>query len=113
MANLLIVDDDPTIREVIAFSLRDSGLKLFEAEDGDQALEIFFKEQVHAVLTDREVPGKDAVQILKEIKRSQRNVPVIVMVDLGETDSDKLMDEGAFATLEKPFRLDDMKKLVS
>lgn len=112
MANLLIVDDDPVIREVIAYSLRDSGLQLLQAESGAQALQIFRTEAVHAILTDREVSGRDAVDILKEVKRSQKNVPVIVMVDLGEKEADKLLDEGAFATLKKPFQIDDIKKIV-
>lgn len=113
MANLLIVDDDATIREVIAYTLRDCGFTFLHADDGNKAIELFEKEAVHAILTDSEVSGKDGLEILKTVRKSNKNIPVILMVGLGEENSDRYLDEGAFATLRKPFSIEDIKRVVN
>ena len=65
---ILLVDDEPDIREVLRLALVDFGYRVLEAENGDQALQIFRDLQPPVVLTDIKMPGMDGIQLLQKIK---------------------------------------------
>ena len=58
---LLLVDDEEGIRTVLGIALTDMGFDVFTAEDGEQALQIFQKENPPIVLTDIKMPGMDGI----------------------------------------------------
>ncbi len=81
---ILIVDDEAGIRTVLAISLADMGHQVCCAEAGDQALEILADAHPSIVLTDIKMPGMDGVSLLREIKRTQPDVEVIMMTGHGD-----------------------------
>ncbi|MGD1974993.1 MAG: response regulator, partial [Desulfobacterales bacterium] len=65
---ILLVDDEPDIRDVLSLSLYDMGYHVYEAENGDEALRIFKDKQPSMVMTDIKMPGMDGIELLKKIK---------------------------------------------
>ena len=103
MHNILICDDEKDIVEALKIYLKDPEYTLFAAYDGEQALEIIGKEEIHLVLMDIMMPKMDGITAMTKI-REQSNVPVIFLTAKGE-DSDKILGLtiGADDYITKPF----------
>jgi PAS domain S-box-containing protein len=83
---LLLVDDEEGIRKVLGISLSDSGYQVSTAENGEEALEIFRKEDPPIVLTDIKMPGMDGIELLKKIKHESPDTEVIMITGHGDMD---------------------------
>ena len=83
---LLLVDDEEGIRKVLGIALSDSGYKVFTAENGEDALNIFRKETPPIVLTDIKMPGMDGIELLKIIKDEHPDTEVIMITGHGDMD---------------------------
>ena len=83
---ILLVDDEPDIREVLRLALADFGYRVLEAENGDQALHVFRDVQPPVVLTDIKMPGMDGIQLLQKIKNENPETEVIMITGHGDMD---------------------------
>jgi len=83
---ILLVDDEPDIREVLRLSLTDFGYRVLEAENGDQALHLFREVQPPVVLTDIKMPGMDGIQLLQKVKHDNPETEVIMITGHGDMD---------------------------
>ena len=83
---LLLVDDEEGIRKVLDISLSDSGYTVFTAENGEEALKIFLKENPPIVLTDIKMPGMDGIELLQKIKHANPDTEVIMITGHGDMD---------------------------
>lgn len=103
MARLLVVDDDPTVREVVVSYLRAGGHQVAEAADGEQALTFFAAHPVDLVVLDLMLPGIDGLEVCRRL-RSTSDVAVIMLTALG-TQADRItgLERGADDYLTKPF----------
>lgn len=103
MYNLLICDDDRDIRNALKIYLSGEGYKIFEAENGFDAVEIISREEIHLVLMDIMMPKMDGVSATARLRESC-NVPVIFLTAKSE-DSDKILGltAGADDYITKPF----------
>lgn len=103
MYNLLICDDDRDIRNALKIYLSGEGYKIFEAENGFDAVEIISREEIHLVLMDIMMPKMDGVSATAKLRESC-NVPVIFLTAKSE-DSDKILGltAGADDYITKPF----------
>lgn len=101
--NLLIVDDEELIREVIKEYSIYEGYHIFEAEDGNQALEIVKKNDIDAIVLDIMMPKLDGFSTYKEIKKI-KNIPTIILSARSD-EYDKLFgfELGVDDYLTKPF----------
>jgi two-component system response regulator MtrA len=102
---ILIVEDDTTIHGMVenAFALRNKSDEIFACENGEDALSVFKKVKPHAVILDWMLPGKDGIDILKEI-RLESNVPIIMASAKTEIDDvDLAISLGADGYLKKPY----------
>lgn len=111
--NILIVDDEPDMRDALTAALRREGLCVFTASNGVEALE---KVQGHAfdlILTDVRMPRMGGLALLQELKRTAAAIPVVMMTGYGRIeDAVEAMKAGAFDYLLKPFSLEDLKAVV-
>ena len=83
---ILLVDDEPDIRDVLSLSLSDMGYHVYEAENGDEALRIFKDVQPAMVMTDIKMPGMDGIELLKKIKHENPETEVIMITGHGDMD---------------------------
>lgn len=105
------VDDDNTIREIEVYTLVQTGFEARGFADGISMLEALKSEKPQLIVLDIMLPGKDGVEVLKEIKSnlSTAEIPVIMATAKGtEPDKIKGLDTGADDYLVKPFGVMEM-----
>lgn len=100
---VLVVEDDPTVREVASDYLRSAGLVVDEAPDGFSALRSAGRTPPDLVVLDRMLPGIDGLEVARRLRETRR-VPIIMLTALGSTD-DRIdgLEAGADDYLAKPF----------
>lgn len=100
---VLVVDDDEHAIELIELQLREEGFAVVRAVDGDAALEEFYSERPDVLVLEVALPGKDGLEVLREIRKTSR-VPVI-MLSARESEVDRVvgLEMGADDYLTKPF----------
>ena len=103
MTTVLVVDDEPTIREIVVKYLRRDGFRTLEAADGSQAHELVEAESPDLVVLDLMLPGIDGLELCRWI-RERSNLPVIMLTARGE-ESDRIvgLELGADDYVTKPF----------
>ena len=105
------VDDDNTIRDIEVYTLTQTGFEAKGFADGISMLEALKTEKPELIVLDIMMPGKDGVEVLKEIRQSPetRKIPVIMATAKG-TEMDKIqgLDTGADDYLVKPFGVMEM-----
>lgn len=102
--NVLVVEDDPTLREALSDTLVLGGYKVFSAEEGNKAIEIINKEDISLVISDIQMDGMDGISLLKKIKSYKSELPVILMTAYGTIQQAvDALHMGATDYLVKPF----------
>src|SRR5262245_10644028 len=103
METVLVVDDEPTIRDVVVQYLRREGYATLEAEDGDAARELLEREWPNLVVLDLMLPGTDGLALCRWI-RGRSQLPVIMLTARGE-EADRIvgLELGADDYVTKPF----------
>lgn len=112
MKTILTVDDSPSIRQMISFTLKGAGYEVLEACDGEEALAKARKSPVNLVLTDHNMPKMDGLTLIQNLRSldGYKSVPLLV-VTTESSDSMKAKGRAAGASgwLVKPF---DPRRLV-
>jgi DNA-binding response OmpR family regulator len=103
MATILVVDDDPIVRDVVVRYLERDGHRTLVAEDGDRADELLRREHLDLVVLDVMLPGQDGLALSRSI-RSRSSLPVILLTARGE-EADRIvgLELGADDYVTKPF----------
>lgn len=110
---ILVVDDEASMRKNIVDLLSPQGYLIIEAPDGEAALRIVNSEPIDAVFLDISLPNMDGFSVLKKIKQSHQDLPVVIFTAFGTSErAIEAMKSGAFDYLEKPFELDEFLLLV-
>jgi two-component system response regulator AtoC len=108
-ARVLVADDDRTIRRNLVLLLQAEGYRTLEAADGDAALTHIRTDAPDAVLLDLKMPGRNGLEVLRELGSALSDLPVIVVTALGgSTAAIEAMRLGAYDYLTKPFDLDEV-----
>jgi len=106
---ILIVDDDPDVLHVLGRYFNYGDFRAHTAASGIEALRRVAREQYDAVLCDMAMPRMDGLEVLREIKRIDRRLPLVVMTGVGTVENAvDSMREGAFDYVAKPV---DLKRL--
>lgn len=103
MFNILVVDDEKEIRDAINIYLRGENLRVFNASNGIEALEILEEKNIHLIVLDIMMPKMDGIKTCLKV-RETNNIPIIMLSAKGE-DSDKILglNVGADDYITKPF----------
>ncbi|MFC1524725.1 sigma-54-dependent transcriptional regulator, partial [Thermodesulfobacteriota bacterium] len=108
MSRVLLVDDDTTLRGVLATILSDNGYQVDEAENGAVALDLLEANIFDNVITDVSMPVMDGLTLLEKIKEKGIQTSVIVISAYADTDSVvKAIQAGASDFIPKPFQSED------
>jgi DNA-binding NtrC family response regulator len=112
--NILVVDDDPDIREVLADRLEALGYRVLTAANGVEGLEVFERQVPHLVLLDIEMPGMNGLEMLGEIRKREHDTAVIMITAYGTIErAVEAMKDGAYDFIPKPFEPDHVALIVA
>ncbi len=103
MSTILVVDDDPTVREVVIAYLQQAGHETLEAPDGPNAI-VAAKAGPDLVVLDVMLPGFDGFEVCRRLRADRPDLPIVMLTALGE-EEDRIagLDHGADDYLSKPF----------
>ena len=110
---LLLIEDEPTLRESVAKKLRRSGYEMDDCGDGETALELLAAERYDLVLLDLNLPKVNGMTVLRTLRRTDLETPVLILSARSEI-SDKVegLDAGANDYLAKPFHLAELEARI-
>ena len=117
MPNILVVEDSPTMRQLIGFAIkRIPDAKVTEASDGVDALKKLSSQKFDIILADINMPIMDGLKLVSLVRSnpSYKGVPIIMITTEGaEEDKKKALAIGANAYLTKPIQTQELMKLVT
>lgn len=112
--HVLIIDDEPDIRELLTITLTRMGLSCDTAPDFEQGIESIKQHHYSLVLTDMRLPDGDGIDIVKFIQKNKPKLPVAVITAYGNVEEAvNTLKTGAFDYLSKPIDLKILKQLVT
>ncbi|MCQ4153920.1 MAG: response regulator [Archaeoglobales archaeon] len=107
---ILIVDDDPSIREIVKIMLKD--YEVIEASNGREAVIIYKNLNPDIVLMDISMPEMDGVEATKEIMKINPKAVVIGLTAFSRTRGSELLSAGAVGIINKPFTRKILKETI-
>ncbi|MDR2861379.1 MAG: sigma-54 dependent transcriptional regulator, partial [Syntrophobacterales bacterium] len=111
--NILIVDDDASMRTALSESLESCGYSVESADNGYDAIQKFKEQPFEVVITDMHMPQMGGMDVLKSVKKMSYHTPVIVITAYGTVSTAvEAMKEGAAEFIMKPFSIDDLQIVV-
>ena len=117
MPSILVVEDSPTMRQLISFAMkRIPNARVIEATDGVDALKKLSSEKVDLILADINMPVMDGLKLVSLVKNNQsyKDIPVIIITTEGaREDKERALAIGANAYLAKPIQTQELIKLVT
>lgn len=101
---LLVVDDDPRLRDLLRRYLGENGFQVFVADNGVTMNRLWLRERFDALILDLMMPGEDGLQILRRLREQKETTPIIMLTARGE-DVDRIvgLEMGADDYIPKPF----------
>ncbi len=102
---ILIIDDEISIRNSLTSFFEDENYIVFNAENGEKGLSIFFNEKIDLIITDLRMPKKDGIEVMKTVHKANPDMPMIVVSGAGEKeDIIKALRMGAKDYITKPIQ---------
>src|SRR5580698_2113925 len=113
MEPVLLVEDKAELRAMLRKALERAGYAVEEAPDGHAAIDKVRSRRYLMVLTDLKLPGNSGIDVLREARRAEPTLPVILMTAYGSVEEAvTAMKEGAFDFIQKPVDLDHLRILL-
>ncbi|MCX5718235.1 MAG: response regulator [Nitrospirae bacterium] len=117
MPNILVVEDSPTMRQLIGFAMkRIASSRVIEATDGIDALKKLSSEKIDLILADINMPVMDGLKLVSLVRSNPayKDIPIIIITTEGaEEDKKRALAIGANAYLPKPIQTQELIKLVN
>jgi DNA-binding response OmpR family regulator len=109
MSTILVIEDDPIIRQTVEYALRRAGFDVRATGDGSEALALAKQFDPDLVLLDLMLPGTDGYTIAAELRALERETAIIMVTALdGERDKVRGLDAGADDYITKPFSMEEL-----
>jgi DNA-binding NtrC family response regulator len=113
-ASVLIVDDEPLVRQTLSEWMRKKNFRVAEAEGGRQAMEMIRTGDPDIVISDVVMPGMDGIQLLKEAKAVKADIPFLMISGYpSRSTAVDIMNHGASDYLPKPFTPEELTRRVN
>jgi two-component system, cell cycle sensor histidine kinase and response regulator CckA len=112
---ILLAEDDFQIRMLLIELLKGNGYTVYDAEDGEEAVEIYEKnkDSIHLLLLDLGLPKMTGVEVYRQIKVQKPNIKIIAMSGWGQRETvDELYEEGINLFIQKPYKPSDIIRSV-
>src|SRR5262245_19241897 len=110
---ILIVDDEPSMRDMLRIVMRRDGYDVLLAVNGHEAIELLQRERIDLLLSDIRMPDLSGVDVLRAAKDANRDIVAFMMTAYASTDSAvEAMRLGAVDYFTKPFNMDELRLKV-
>jgi two-component system, cell cycle sensor histidine kinase and response regulator CckA len=112
---ILLAEDDFQIRMLLIELLKGNGYTVYDAEDGEEAVELYEKnkDSIHLLLLDLGLPKMTGVEVYRQIKVQKPNIKIIAMSGWGQRETvDELYEEGINLFIQKPYKPSDIIRSV-
>ncbi len=111
---VLVVDDDPRLRDLLRRYLTDNGFTVYTAENGQAMNKLWLRERFDILILDLMLPGEDGLSILRRLRGANETTPIIMLTAKGE-DVDRIvgLEMGADDYLPKPFNPRELLARIS
>ena len=110
----LVVDDEPKIREMFKLELEDYQVKIHEAQNGKEALELIKNNKIDFVISDIRMPGGSGIEFLEEFSKLKTNKPKMIMISgFSDLTPSRAKDLGAIDLVPKPCNIQNVLKLIA
>jgi len=114
LAAILVVDDEENAREGLSKILSKEGYNVEMAANGREAIDTLKRLSFDLVITDMRMPLMDGFEVLREIKKMDESIGVIMITAYGEVESYlEAMNMGAFEYINKPVRVNELKRVIT
>jgi len=115
--HVLLAEDDPDMRALMAWTLRADGYEVQEVADGDELLRVLGtvedgSERPDLVVSDVQMPGASGLEVLARLRASRTPLPVLLVTAFGDWETHARAERLGAEVLDKPFELDDLRKRV-
>jgi DNA-binding response OmpR family regulator len=116
MARILVIDDEPSVRELLCAMLIEDGYDVAQAADGNAGMKLFRERPADLVITDLIMPEKEGIETILELRRHFPEVKIIAMSGGGIIEAGDYLGMargvGAHCVFEKPFGVSEMLTAV-
>jgi DNA-binding response OmpR family regulator len=116
MAKILVIDDEPGIRDLLDTLLSRKGYDVILADSGQKGLEVFHRARPDAIVLDLKMPGMDGLSVLQQVRRLNPTQSVIILTGAGLEAEQQVRALGVTEFIEKAFSLhqlgDSLKRLL-
>lgn len=113
-ARVLVVDDDPDIRQLLHDRLRADGYRVHAESDGVRALEAVRAEFFSGMILDIGIPSMDGMEVLRQIRKWDQQIPIVVVTASGSKErAIRAIGMGAQAYLLKPFDVEELQRIAN
>jgi CheY-like chemotaxis protein len=109
---ILVVDDNDSIRSIVAKMLARLGYDVSSADSGENGLSVFLRNKFDIVLSDYEMPGMDGVALACNIKKHAPGMPVVIMTGSGREDVISQSLHVVDNVISKPFTLEEIDAAI-
>jgi excisionase family DNA binding protein len=111
--NVLVVDDDPGVRELLNDVITGHGYRVLAVESGEDALKEVEKKRFDLIFLDLVLPGMSGVEVLSAIKAKDKKAVVVIITGYGDDPiAMEAMSLGPLFLIRKPFRIDDIIEVL-
>jgi len=113
---ILIVEDNPPNMRLIEMVLRSKGYTLLKATDGDEALEVVFREQPDLIIMDIQLPKLSGLEVTRRLRQTPEfsHTPIIAITAYAmKGDKEKVIESGCDAYMSKPIDTRELPRLIA
>lgn len=113
ISKVLVVDDDPNLTDLLVDTLTAIGYEPYSAGSAQEALKLLSSMKIDLVISDINMPEMSGIELLQEIKKKNRRLPVMLITGIGSDGiKDQAYSKGADGFLAKPFRIGTMESEI-
>ena len=113
MANILIIDDESSIRETLEIFLTKKGHNVYQAPNGTEGLMLFARHKPDVVILDIRLPDLNGLEVLRRIQKDECPAKIIMVTSYQDMQTAiQTMQQGAYDYLRKPLDIDDMERVI-
>lgn len=110
---ILVIDDSPIMRNLLTDILSDGGYQVCTAQNGELGLNQAIEQDFDLIITDVHMPLKNGLELVRELLATKPHSKIILTDSFPDKLAGQATEEGALCCLQKPFDLDELRKVIS